>query len=221
MPIVPPMVSAATGALLIPHLAGQSGRATLLYACYAMFGLSLMASFIVITLIWSRLVHHGSSGTARVPTLWIVLGPLGQSITAVGLLGSNAHLAVDHQIATAFNVFAIIFGVPVWGFAILWASLAAALTVRTARSKLPFALTWWSFTFPVGTVVTGTTRLALQTDLPAFHWAAIGGYVILLAAWATVAVRTANGSARGHLFAPPAEGASSPPAIKGPLTPLR
>jgi C4-dicarboxylate transporter/malic acid transport protein len=220
MPVVPPMVSAATGALLIPTIAGQSGRATLLYACYAMFGLSLMASFIIITLIWSRLVHHGSSGTARVPTLWIVLGPLGQSITAVGLLGANAHLAVDHQIATAFNVFAIIFGVPVWGFAILWAALAAALTVRTARAKLPFALTWWSFTFPVGTLVTGTTRLALETSLPAFHWAAIGGYVILLAAWITVAIRTAASSARGDLFIPPAEGASAPPARKGPLSPL-
>lgn len=217
MPIVPPMVSAATGALLIPHIAGQSGRATLLYACYAMFGLSLLASFIIITLIWSRLVHHGSSGTARVPTLWIVLGPLGQSITAVGLLGANAHLAVDHEIATGLTVFAIIFGVPVWGFAALWAALAAGLTIRTARAKLPFALTWWSFTFPVGTVVTGTTRLALQTTLPAFRDAAIGAYVALLAAWVLVAVRTAHGSARGQLFAPPAAGASAPAAMKGPL----
>ena len=217
MPIVPPMVSAATGALLIPHIAGQSGRATLLYGCYAMFGLSLLASFIIITLIWSRLVHHGSSGTARVPTLWIVLGPLGQSITAVGLLGANAHLAVDHEIATGLTVFAIIFGVPVWGFAVLWAALAAGLTIRTARAKLPFALTWWSFTFPVGTVVTGTTRLALQTTLPAFRAAAVGAYVALLAAWVLVAVRTAHGSARGKLFLPPAAGASTPAAMKGPL----
>ena len=32
-----------------------------------------------------RLALYGTSGTARVPTLWIVLVPLGQSITAAGL----------------------------------------------------------------------------------------------------------------------------------------
>ena len=37
------------------------------------------------------------------------------------------------------------------------------MTVKTARAGLPFSLTWWSFTFPVGTVVTGTSQLALYT----------------------------------------------------------
>ena len=100
MPVVPPMVSAASGALLIPHLAPGAGRQTMLYGCYAMFGLSPMASLIIITMIWTRLTYFGTSGTARVPTLWIVLGPLGQSITAAGLLGTNAALAVDPTIAS-------------------------------------------------------------------------------------------------------------------------
>ena len=60
MPVVPPMVSAATGALLIPHMAAGTGRTTMLYGCYAMFGLSLVASLIIISMIWSRLaaVRH-------------------------------------------------------------------------------------------------------------------------------------------------------------------
>src|SRR4029079_17682474 len=99
MPVVPPMVSAATGALLIAHLPPGTGRQTMLYGCYAMFGLSLVASLIIITMVWSRLAHYGTSGTARVPTLWIVLGPLGQSITAAGLLGTNAALAVEPRLA--------------------------------------------------------------------------------------------------------------------------
>ena len=61
----------------------------MLYGCYAMFGLSLVAALIIITMIWSRLALYGTSGTARVPTLWIVLGPLGQGITAAGLLGDE------------------------------------------------------------------------------------------------------------------------------------
>ena len=42
---------------------------------------------------------------------------------------------------------------------------------------MPFALTWWSLTFPVGTFVTGTTQLALHTGLPAFRVAAAIAYV--------------------------------------------
>lgn len=203
MPVVPPMVSAATGALLIPHMPPGTGRTTMLYGCYAMFGLSLFASFIIITMVWSRLAHFGTSGTARVPTLWIVLGPLGQSITAVGLLGANAHLAVSPQLASGMGIFSILFGVPVWGFAVLWIGLATALTIRTARQGMPFALTWWSLTFPVGTFVTGTTQLALHTELPAFRYAAAIAYVGLLGTWCLVAVRTARGSLRGNLFLPP------------------
>jgi tellurite resistance protein TehA-like permease len=198
------MVSAATGALLIPHLPAGTGRETLLYGCYAMFGLSLVASLIIITLIWSRLAHYGTSGTTRVPTLWIVLGPLGQSITAAGLLGTNAALAVKPEIASGMAVFSVLYGVPVWGFAVLWIALATGLTVRTLRRGMPFALTWWSLTFPVGTFVTGTTQLAVHTGLPAFRVAAAIAYAGLLCTWGLVAVRTARGGLRGNLFLPPA-----------------
>lgn len=204
MPVVPPMVSAATGSLLIPHISSATGRATMLYGCYAMFGLSLVAAFMIIAMIWSRLTLYGTSGTARVPTLWIVLGPLGQGITAAGLLGTNAALAVAPDLAAGMNIFAILFGVPVWGFAVLWIALATALTVRTLRRGMPFALTWWSLTFPVGTFVTGTTQLALHTSLPAFKVAAAIAYVGLLCTWGLVFVRTARGSVQGNLLAPPA-----------------
>ena len=95
--------------------------------------------------------------------MWIVLGPLGQSVTAAGLLGANAALAVHPELAEDLNAFAILYGVPVWGFAVLWIALATALTVRTLRRGMPFALTWWSLTFPVGTFVTGTLLVTVRT----------------------------------------------------------
>lgn len=148
------------------------------------------------------------------PTLWIVLGPLGQSITAAGLLGTHAPLAVDPSMARAMDLFSVLYGVPVWGFAVLWIALAGSLTVRTLRSGLPFGLTWWSFTFPVGTFVTGTTQLAVHTDLPAFRWAAVTAFAGLLAAWLVVGLRTGHASLRGDLLRPPP--ASGPiVAVKG------
>lgn len=202
MPVVPPMVSASTGALLVPYAPAGQLRLTLVMCCYAMFGLSLLASFVTITLIWHRLAAHKIGAARMVPTLWIVLGPLGQSITAANLLGGVAHQALPAPYAKALLAFGVVYGVPVWGFAMLWACLACAITVRTARTGLPFSLTWWSFTFPIGTCVTGTTGIALHTGSQMFRVAAVLFYAALVLAWALVAIRTARGSLRGGLFLP-------------------
>lgn len=209
MPVVPPMVSASTGALLIPFAPAGQARLALLLCCYAMFGLSLLASLIVMTLIWYRLAVHKTGEARMVPTLWIVLGPLGQSITAANLLGGVAHQALPAPYSTALQAFGVVYGVPVWGFALLWACIAGAVTVRSVRAGLPFSLTWWSFTFPVGTCVTGTTGIALHTGSSLFKVAAGVFYLCLVAAWVIVAVRTAHGSIRGRLFMPPAPIATS------------
>jgi tellurite resistance protein TehA-like permease len=137
-----------------------------------------------------------------VPTLWIVLGPLGQSVTAAGNLGTQAAHVLPAPYAAGAAVFALLYGVPTWGFAMMWLTLAAAITIRTARRGLPFTLTWWSFTFPVGTCVTGTIALAARSHSEVLQGASVVLYALLLAAWLVVAVCTARGSASGRLFRP-------------------
>ena len=200
MPIVPPMVSAAIGSMFLPHIVDINLQQTMLYGLYACFGISIMTSFVIITLIWSRLAHSGTSGSARVPTLWIVLGPLGQSITAAGSLGTAALLIVEQPISTGMNVMAILFGIPVWGFAMFWFCVASLLTLRALNRKMPFALTWWAFTFPVGTCVTGTTQLAIHTGLPAFQWAAIMLFAFLIFTWIIAALGTFKGIKTGKVL---------------------
>lgn len=202
MPIVAPMVSASTGALLIPYTHSGQTRLTLLVCCYAMFGISLIPSIVVITLIWQRLALHKVGPARMVPTLWIVLGPLGQSVTAANLLATSAHLAVPSPYTGALQAFGVVYGVPVLGFALLWAAIATAVTVRTAAEHLPFSLTWWSFTFPIGTCVTGTTGLAGHTDSTVLRVASAVFYAVLVGAWLLVVARTARGAYRGQLFLP-------------------
>jgi C4-dicarboxylate transporter/malic acid transport protein len=201
MPVVPPMVSAANGALLIPYAAGQA-RLTLLLGCYAMFGLSLFASVIITSLVWSRLVTHKTLPAALVPTSWIILGPLGQSVTAAGNLAREAGPVLPRPYPAGADVFALLYGVPTWGFAMAWLVIAAALTVRALRRGMPFGLPWWSFTFPVGTCVTGTISLAARTGSDVFRGAAGTLFALLAVAWLVVAARTAFESARGRLFLP-------------------
>lgn len=210
MPVVPPMVSAATGALLVPYAAAGQARETLLLGCYAMFGISLFASVIIITLLWGRLVTHKTLPAVMVPTSWIVLGPLGQSVTAAGNLAKVAGLGLHAPYAAGASVFALLYGVPTWGFAMAWLAIAACLTLRTLRKGMPFGLTWWSFTFPVGTCVTATIGLAARTGADLLRYGAGALFLLLLAAWLIVAVRTLHGSIRGHLFLPAATPVGAP-----------
>jgi tellurite resistance protein TehA-like permease len=132
----------------------------------------------------------------------------GAVLVGKDLIGERVAVDLDWVLWSAGTVgglaiFAVLFGVPTWGFAVLWIALATALTARTLRRGMPFALTWWSLTFPVGTFVTGTTQLAVHTGLPAFRVAALAAYVGLLGTWILVAVRTTRGGLRGNLFLPP------------------
>ncbi|CAM5736897.1 C4-dicarboxylate ABC transporter OS=Streptomyces microflavus OX=1919 GN=Smic_12450 PE=3 SV=1 [Streptomyces microflavus] len=203
LPLVAPMVSASQGALLVPHVAAGQGREALLLACYAMFGLSLLATLVVLPLVFARLVHQGPLPLALTPTLFLVLGPLGQSTTAVNQLADAAPGAVAGPYASAFGAFAVLYGVPVMGFALLWLALAGAMVIRATRDGMGFAMTWWAFTFPVGTCVTGAAGLARHTGLDALTWLAVALYAFLVVAWAVAGARTVRGVVSGALTAAP------------------
>ncbi|MFB7916894.1 TDT family transporter [Streptomyces sp. NPDC056061] len=203
LPVVAPMVSAALGPLLIPELPAGQWREALLLACYAMFGLSLLATLVMLPLIFARLVHLGPLPLALTPTLFLVLGPLGQSTTAVNQLADVAGGVVPASYAAGFEVFAVLYGVPVMGFALMWLALSVALVVRAVRNGMTFAMTWWGFTFPVGTCVTGAAGLARHTGLTAYTWLAVALYALLVTAWAVAGLRTARGLVSGVLLAAP------------------
>ncbi|MFE6227481.1 TDT family transporter [Streptomyces sp. NPDC057854] len=214
LPVVAPMVSAALGPLLLPHLPEGQARQTLLIACYAMFGISLLATLVMLPLVFGRLVLDGPLPLALTPTLFLVLGPLGQSTTAANAFADAAAGVLADPYAHGFAAFAVLYGVPVTGFALLWLALAGAMVVRARRAGMGFAMTWWAFTFPVGAVVTGAEGLARHTGLDAFRWLAVALYVLLAAAWLVAGVHTARGLLSGALLAAPAPA----PAVPSPAT---
>lgn len=200
LPLVAPMVSAAVGPLLIPHLPAGQPREALLLACYAMFGISLLATLLMLPLVFGRLLVGKPLPLLLTPTLFLVLGPLGQSTTAVNQLADMAPQSIGAPYADALGAFAVVYGVPVMGFALLWLALAAALLVRAARDGMGFAMTWWALTFPVGTCVTGAAGLARHTGLSAFAWLAAVLFLALLTAWLLAAAHTLRGLCTGRLL---------------------
>ncbi|MGW6461425.1 TDT family transporter [Streptomyces sp. NPDC055078] len=194
LPVVPPMVAASFGPLLVPYLPGGQARTAMLAASGAMAGMSLLATLVILPLVFGRLVHHGPLPLALTPALFLVLGPLGQSVTAV----TNMARATPRG-----EVLAVAYGVPVMGFALLWLALAGAMVVRAFRAGMPFTMSWWAFTFPVGTCVTGAAGLAEATDLRALAWLAAGLYALLVTAWAVTGALTLRGLFSGALLAAP------------------
>lgn len=192
MPIVAPMVSASTGALLVPHLPEGQARLTALLACYAMFGLSLLVGLLTLAQIYGRLLHGGPPAVQAAPTVWIALGMIGQSITAANLLAAPAATVLPARTATGLQVFGILYGTVMTGFGALVFALATALTVHAGRRGLRFTLTWWSFTFPIGTAVTGTAALGSAVGSDAVETLSVVLFAVLVAAWATVGVRTVH-----------------------------
>ncbi|MGW6567646.1 TDT family transporter [Streptomyces sp. NPDC054975] len=216
LPVVAPMVSAAVGPLLLPHLPAGQPQQTLLIACYALFGISLLATLVMLPLVFGRLVTHGPLPLALTPTLFLVLGPLGQSTTAANKFADAAPGLLPAPYAHGFAAFAVLYGVPAMGFALLWLALAGALVLRARRAGMGFAMTWWAFTFPVGTCVTGSEGLAQHTGLAVFRWLAIALYVFLVAAWLVAGFHTLRGLFSGALLAGPgrAPGAPRPVTVR-------
>ncbi|MFF9313727.1 TDT family transporter [Streptomyces sp. NPDC014748] len=210
LPVVAPMVSAALGPALVAHLPAGQARQTLLLGCVAMFGLSLLATLALLPLVLGRLLIAGPLPLALTPTLFLVLGPLGQSTTAAGAFADAAPGALPAPYGSAFTAFAVLYGVPVMGFAVLWFAFAAAQVVRAGRRGMGFAMTWWSFTFPVGTCVTGASALARHTHLAVYEGLAVALYAVLVVAWAAAAVHTARGLVSGALLAAPRPAPAEP-----------
>jgi tellurite resistance protein TehA-like permease len=197
LPVVAPMVAASTGPALLPHLPA-AWHAVLLYGCGALFGASLLGVLAVLPVVFAGLLQGGSSAPALTPTLFLVLGPLGQSTTAAGAIADGATAAGLAPAGPAATL-AVLYGVVVTGFALLWLLVACAANLRALRAGMPFAMTWWAFTFPVGTLVTGAASLARHTGLGVFADLSAGLYLLLLGAWSAAASGTVRGLLGGHL----------------------
>ena len=78
-----------------------------------------------------------------------------------------------------------------WGFGLWW--LAAAIVLLVAylrRSRLPYGLGWWAFTFPLGAFTASTLALGRGWHASAIEALAAVLFLALVAAWASVSIST-------------------------------
>jgi len=96
------------------------------------------------------------------------------------------------------------------GASLWWLLLALAMTVRNAlQGKLPFALSWWAFVFPIGAMTVLSIRLSSLANLELLGMIAYGLMALLLTVWFAAAVGTLLGLFRGGVIPPKAATAQS------------
>ncbi|KAF1953555.1 hypothetical protein CC80DRAFT_494452 [Byssothecium circinans] len=91
-------------------------------------------------------------------------------------------------------------GLVMWGFGIVWLFFAVA---AITRSRFPFNLGWWGFTFPLGVYALATVQISIE--LPSLFFKVLGTVfsiaVVLL--WVVVSVGTVRKMVSGELFVAP------------------
>ncbi|MCD6474395.1 MAG: C4-dicarboxylate ABC transporter, partial [Thermoplasmata archaeon] len=94
-----------------------------------------------------------------------------------------------------------VFGFLFWGFGIWWVIIAITMTLHyIKRLKLPYAMSWWAFTFPLGAYVAASHTISMLFNLKPIDYIGFGLYWLLMAFWLVTFAKTFVHAYHGTLF---------------------
>ena len=194
----------AVGLVVIPVAgAGLAGHAQgLMREVY--FGINMLGmgagAFMYIALLAMTMARHFLRPAIEgkmTPTLWVHLAPLGviplSLLSLLHAVGNEGAFAYGILVATGFM------GASLW-----WLVLCLAMTIRNALAgKLPFALSWGAFVFPVGAVTVLAVRLSTLAQLELLPILSRVLFALLMLVWIAAAAGTVAGLIRGTIIPKP------------------
>jgi tellurite resistance protein TehA-like permease len=184
MPFIPPIVSAATGAVIISEMSLPIHKARAvasLSVCYLSLGMGLGFCMFVLLVYFLRLLLHGPPDAVQRSSLLIPLGPLGMSSNTLIALGkaaasigasndstqgSGTGLGLGGQQANAFNASlgqavhatGTMMALLLWGFGLVWLALACT-SFLSGKGRMHFAASFWGLVFPMGVYALAALQL--------------------------------------------------------------
>lgn len=200
---IPPVglvVIPLAGNLLIPHADGVL-KDWLLFLGYTSLGAGAFLWLGLLSLTVHRFIVGRPLPGAMLPTVWINLGPIGVIVVSlIGLVSASPFVTAKEP----FQILALL----LWGFGVWWLIMAILLTLAYARrGELPFSLTWWAFTFPLGAFAAASYRLSTVFHLDSIWGLGLAAYGLLIVLWIAALINSVAGAVSGKLFMPPAQAA--------------
>jgi C4-dicarboxylate transporter/malic acid transport protein len=170
----------------------------------ASMGIGFFLFLFVGATVYHRYVYHELPMSRFAPTFFVGIAPT--AIISVGLfkllhLLQHEHvLGIDPAAVEGVIRLAIVM---CWGLAAWWFIMALILTAFYIRTMtLPYALSWWAFTFPTGALGVSTGVTWKITGYQSIWWFYLAVVGLLLIIWLIVALRTVRGMLSGKVFQP-------------------
>ena len=193
---IPPVgliVIPIAGSLIIPHVSGRV-RELVILLNYFGWGSGFFIYLALFAITMYRFILHKPLPNTLAPTIWINLGPIGAGTVAlVNLIKNSSFITVKEP----FFVFGFLF----WGFGIWWVIMAIAMTLHCIkRLKLPYAMSWWAFTFPLGAYVAASHTISSLFGIQLIDYIGFALYWLLVIFWLATFVKTFIHTYHGTLF---------------------
>lgn len=172
LPIGAPVVAAALGGIIAEVLPNPHYALWTVIISYILWGTGVPLAMVVLVIYFQRLTVHKLPPREVIVSVFLPLAPLGQGGFAIMQLGKVSMLvfpqtktlpavvAAGGRPGDILYVMGWIVALVMWGFAIVWLFFALA---SISRSKFPFNMGWWGFTFPLGVFAASTTLIGKET----------------------------------------------------------
>lgn len=159
-------------------------------------GVGVLLGLFLNVYIIEDLIKKGWPAPEQTPTIFLLVGPMGQSASALQILGAAANPPLNRfgdynagtfltassaqGLAAACTLTALMFN----GLGIIYLILGIWLVYKRARERqLKWVLAWNGFIFPNSTLTTSFIVFSDQMDSPAYRGLACGMIIILVAAY--------------------------------------
>ncbi|CAA7625914.1 SLAC1 anion channel family protein [Magnetospirillum sp. UT-4] len=169
------------GNIIVPVLGVRLGQVEV---SWFFFSIGMMFWLPFLSIILYRVIFHDDLPPRLVPTLFILVPP-----PAVGYLAYTALTGAEDPFALV-----LVNGALFTTLALL------ALTPRFLR--LPFAMSWWAFTFPLDAMALAALEHGHRAASAVWSGIGLAALVLASAVVAAVAVRTVSTMLKGELFVP-------------------
>lgn len=206
LPIVAPIVAAASGAVVASVLPNPQHALYTIVTSYVLWGIGVPMAMVTLVIYFHRLAMYKLPPREVIVSVFLPLGPMGQGGYAAIQLGKMAlktfpETKTLHPIAgEVLYVLGFAVAIVLWGFGLVWLFFAIA---SISRSKFPFNMGWWGFTFPIGVFAISTVTLG--EELPSAFFRVLGTIfsICVMLLWLLVASSTAKQALSGRMFEAP------------------
>ncbi|KAJ2046458.1 Plasma membrane sulfite pump involved in sulfite metabolism [Coemansia sp. S16] len=190
--VAPLTVCAAAGGTLAEYL--PSGAAyTTLVCSYCLAGAGVPLTCCVVVLYMHRIAIYKLPAHDAILTAFIPLGPVAQ----IGV----AALTLGLWLGPVLFSLGVVTGLLSWGSTLFWAMHAVFAVAYQRRSGcVPFNISWWALTFPVGVFATLTAGLGDVLELNFFRVCFLLLVGLLVVLWLFNIARTVAGLWTGAIF---------------------